>query len=444
MERKSKQKKQTSGNIMKKNIIIYCIILYVAFILGNSVVIGQTTLNEYIQYAIQHSPDIESKYNKYLATKENIKAKTALNDMEFSLNIFPEPMQNVNGEQVATVSLMQMFPWFGTLGSQNKQMQCMSKADYEEMKSSVFDIAYKVKTKYYDLLSNQEIRKIVKHKIEILDNIQEIFTSNYTNTSANGIAKSSVTDLVDLQMQREELFLQQTTLEDDFQNMKQQFNNLLHRDEMEDVILLDTLQYNSQDISLFTYDTIVKNNPQLNMLQASNDANLHAIEMQRKMSYPMIGVGLEYMINKETNMPKMEDMNGNNMFMAMFKLTLPIHRSKYKANINSVKYTSLSISQQYDYQKDLLRNDFLSLQQNILNKKKRLTLYDKQIELLETKKSLLENTYSTDQNSLVNIIYLQLKIDDYKINKINTITSINKSFAKLSQLMANEQYNITQ
>lgn len=77
------------------------------------------------------------------------------------------------------------------------------------------------------------------------------------------------------------------------------------------------------------------------MLQASNDANLHAIEMQRKMSYPMIGVGLEYMINKETNMPKMEDMNGNNMFMAMFKLTLPIHRRNIKqilTQLNTHRY----------------------------------------------------------------------------------------------------------
>src|SRR5690606_9216776 len=56
-------------------------------------------------------------------------------------------------------------------------------------------------------------------------------------------------------------------------------------------------------------------------------------EMDRKMGYPMLGLGLQYMVVGKNNDPMfaMGDMNGKDMIMPMLSLSLPIFRKKYDA-----------------------------------------------------------------------------------------------------------------
>ena len=50
------------------------------------------------------------------------------------------------------------------------------------------------------------------------------------------------------------------------------------------------------------------------------------------MSYPMIGIGLQYsLINKMDHPIGMADMNGKDMVMPMVKISLPLFRRKYNA-----------------------------------------------------------------------------------------------------------------
>jgi hypothetical protein len=59
--------------------------------------------------------------------------------------------------------------------------------------------------------------------------------------------------------------------------------------------------------------------------------------MDKKMSYPMLGVGLQYsVIGKRMDMGHaglpVTEMNGMDMIMPMVSISLPLYRSKYKHN----------------------------------------------------------------------------------------------------------------
>ena len=59
-------------------------------------------------------------------------------------------------------------------------------------------------------------------------------------------------------------------------------------------------------------------------------------EMDKKMSYPMLGLGLQYMLIGENKTASMDsgmkpEMSGMDMIMPMFSISIPIYRNKYKA-----------------------------------------------------------------------------------------------------------------
>ena len=47
------------------------------------------------------------------------------------MGFFLKPMELVNGNQIADIKLMQMFPWFGVLRNAKDEMSLMANARFE-------------------------------------------------------------------------------------------------------------------------------------------------------------------------------------------------------------------------------------------------------------------------------------------------------------------------
>ena len=60
-------------------------------------------------------------------------------------------------------------------------------------------------------------------------------------------------------------------------------------------------------------DSVISNNPMLTMLEAEGNAYRAKAEMDKKMSYPMLGIGLQYsLIGKKPEDMSMGSMSGMN------------------------------------------------------------------------------------------------------------------------------------
>ncbi|MDO5760586.1 MAG: TolC family protein, partial [Bacteroidota bacterium] len=199
------------------------------------------------------------------------------------------------------------------------------------------------------------------------------------------------------------------------------------------ILLLDTIN-NDEVQEFYIFDSIINNNPELKAIQESSLSLQHAIQMQKKMSYPMIGVGLEWMINKQIDMPKMESMNGKDMFGIMLKVSLPVYRKKYSSSITSIKYKNLSLEEDFQYKIERLRNEFLSLCNDMTIERKKIDLYHRQQNLLKENISIEQNTYSTKNNNIKDLLELEYKLFDYQIKILVSQTNLNKIVAKMEQL----------
>jgi hypothetical protein len=115
------------------------IIIYLAILVQFTSVWGQS-LNEYLQTAAENNPELKASFNEYKAALEKV-PQVSLPDPELNMGIFIKPMERFMGNQLADVTIMQMFPWFGMLKTRKDEAAKMAMAQYE-----VFREARKKKT----------------------------------------------------------------------------------------------------------------------------------------------------------------------------------------------------------------------------------------------------------------------------------------------------------
>ncbi len=78
-------------------------------------VCGQDSLSVYLEQAALNNPGVKARYLEYTAALEKAPQAASLPDPQLQFGYFIKPMALLGGNQVGQVSLMQMFPWFGTL-----------------------------------------------------------------------------------------------------------------------------------------------------------------------------------------------------------------------------------------------------------------------------------------------------------------------------------------
>ena len=160
--------------------------------------IGNTqTLDDYLIIAAENNPNLKAKYLQYQAALERAPQAGSLPDPQLSFSVMVMPMERYMGNQLGSISLMQMFPWFGTLDAAKKEMSYMAKARFEEFNEAKSELFYEVRGNWYALqLLEQEI-SITKENIELLQTIKEIAINRFKiGTSKNQHIKPSTNQII--------------------------------------------------------------------------------------------------------------------------------------------------------------------------------------------------------------------------------------------------------
>ena len=111
---------------------------------------------KYLEIAAKNNPTVSQKFSEYQAALKKIPQVGSLSDPELSLGVFLSPMELVNGNQVADIRLMQMFPWFGVLKNAKDEMSLMAKAKFELFRDSKLQVFYDVQRTWYELYKVQK------------------------------------------------------------------------------------------------------------------------------------------------------------------------------------------------------------------------------------------------------------------------------------------------
>lgn len=466
---------------MKIKLIFISFLLWIA---GN--ITGQD-LDDYLLIAARNNPDLKSRFEQYQSAIERVPQVGALPDPQLSFNFLLKPMERFSGEQLGSISIMQMFPWMGTLDAAKQEMAFMAKARYEAFNEAKSMLFFEVKTVWYDLQLLESEVAVSRETLELLKSMERIAIARLsggsqtgsvqTNPGKSGLSvsqdqgnssggmgnmamasssgpsstlsssmtgmsssdgmsgKAGMTDILRAQMEINELKNDLALLEDKRSVLVARFNELLNRPRKEPVVLPDSLETVTLPVDLLVIpDTILSRNPMLHMLAQEEAAYEARAEMNRKMGLPMVGVGIQYdLFRKGDNSPGM--MNGMDMVMPMVTISLPVWRKKYNAAVSEANGMKQAIA----YQKEAVENQLLVSFENVLkdfrDADRRTKLYKDQAALSQQTLNLLLVQYSTAGSNFEEVLRMQQQLLRYRLSHLNAIVDGNKAVAAMMQLM---------
>ena len=401
------------------------------------------SLYSYVLTAVENSPRTKAALETYKAALEAVCPAGTIGDPELSVNWYPSPMELVNSRQVATFGLMQMFPWPGSMRAARREKEWQVEKAYEMYRMEGIDLAYQIEEKWYQILATQEKIAAIDRNIMFLKQIEETALFQYKSPSG-GRMKARMSD--QLRLQSEELGLEEQleTVQTELTLHKQQLNLLMHRHAGSAIVTPDSIVL--REMPILSMDDIENASPELAAIRHEQNALEQTERKMRYMGRPMLGLGAQYMLNEETRMPRMADMNGKDMWMAMLKVSLPIYRRKTNASIREARMMQTAAAERYASQRDAIESQWLGIVQQADEARRKIRLLSQQLDLVDRTLELMRTEYVAETTPLSDLletdrqrVALALKLAEAKA-KYNTVVARMEKIAALngSSLLAEE------
>lgn len=429
---------------MKRNRILYLVALLVgATSFFSARAQGTDSLNHYLEVAARNNPSLNAEFLTYKASLERIPQAGAWSDPQLDIGFYPQPMDIIGGKQLANFSIMQMLPWFGTKKAAETEAEHMAKMAFEQIRETRDNLFVDVYSQWYKLSSLKHQLNNNRENLKLLSQLEELARrkmSIATGTSNDMNSSSGLSNVLRVQLEAAEIENNIESITSEIEAEKAIFNALLNRPANIEVVIPDSIT--KVDFQLTEMDAIYEienNNPMLGMITEEELAYRAKSEMDKKMSYPMVGVGLQYMLMGKSSSPvntqgMHSDMNGMDMVMPMVSISLPLFRNKYKAQQRESKFMWESSQEKYNNTLNILRSNLFKLKHELDDAERKIRLYEKQKNLAQTAYQLILQEFVTAKSDLTNIIDVQRQLLDYKVREAEAIADYNTKVAEINSL----------
>jgi outer membrane protein TolC len=445
-------------------------------------VYGQN-LDAYLDMAAEQNPRVKAVFLAYQSALQRVPQVGALPDPQLSMGVFLRPMQQMMGNQVAQISLMQMFPWMGTLDAAKEEAALSAKAKFDAFRDVRSSLFYEVKAIWYALYLIEQERQITAENIKIMHSLETIavnrFKSGATSggvsptptgketlmpiatggkgmtsiassgqmdpggagqemamgNNTNSAGKSELVDVLRTQMAILELENELHLLVDSKRVLVAHFNTLLNRAVDTEVEIANALQAPPLPIPVAQFpDSIVANNPILSMLEEEERALFAKKKVNHKMSFPKVGVGVQYGILQPRD-GNTNPRNGRDMVMPTVSINLPIWRKKYHAAVQEAEFQRVAVTEEQREMHNTLLVSYEKALRDFEDAERRTGLFKKQTGLAEQALRILIVSYGAGGNAFEDVMEMQLRLLNYRLGLMNAVVDQNVAVAMLERLM---------
>lgn len=480
------------NHLLMRGFPIFLCILFFTFFAVKSSAQQSDSLKQYLKIAEENNPGIKAKILEYSAAMEKVPQVGSLPDPQIDAGFYLQPMAQIDGNLVASFKLMQMFPWFGTLKAAKDEMTKMAMAKFEEVRSLKNQLFLNVKTSYFEVYRTKKKIDIISKNLEILRTIERLAlvkfkageasgstnagmssnvtssqtdnsntggnssmgsmnmgqNSNNTNTGGNSMTgmsqqgssmgggnQNNMLNLLRIQIEIGSLEEQIEQFNEQLVSDKVRFNSYLNRSSNAEVFVIDSIVENklSADLNILA-DSIV-NNPMIRMFETDKTAYEARIKMITKMSYPMFGIGIDYSVYQK-RIGSYSMMNGDDMFMPMITVTLPIYRKKYNAQRREAEFMRDASAELANNMKNELKISFQDAVKKYKDAGRKIILYKKQAALTEKSISLLLATYTAAGSDFDEILRMHQQSIDFQLKNMEAIIDKNIAIATIEYVIA--------
>src|SRR5215831_15560369 len=175
-----------------------------------------STLADFLTYALLNQPKVEAAYLDWLASVERITVQRSLPDPQLT---FQMDIQDVVTSLMP--GLMMNFPGMGKLRAAGEQAAAASQGGYFNFKTASLESAYAVKRAYYRLYFLEEKIRVNRENLGLLQDLEQLARTQ------NEVGKATFQDVLRAQIEQSRLNNEILNLEDSREPLLAQFKAAL-------------------------------------------------------------------------------------------------------------------------------------------------------------------------------------------------------------------------
>lgn len=274
-------------------------------------------LEEMIHYALQHSPQVRAAFEGWKAAVERPVQDRSLPDPQLNYGNFvfrSAERQGMMGRQ--TVSITQMFPWFGTLSARGRRAEQTAYAAAYRLEAEVNRLVAEVRKQYAEYYYVQTSAAIFGEQRQLLHELREAIEAQ---VEAATVRRA---DLLRVEMDLERVNEEERSLKKRLEPVRARLNALLGRPA--DATLPEPRPWEYSPLpeaELRQLAVRINANPELLAREREIEAAEEGVRLARKRGWPELMIGAQAMERRG------EPTEG----MLMFGMSLPIWRDNYAA-----------------------------------------------------------------------------------------------------------------
>jgi outer membrane protein, heavy metal efflux system len=379
---------------MKNKLFLALILIWVC---DSNVLIAQQ-LDELYLAAARYSPKVRAAYTGYQSASQNAQ-KVGPIDPQITAGYFLTPMMMPDGEQRAMFTLMQMFPWFGTLKTERSMQDEMALMKYQDVLMSINSVFAQLRNELIQAnLIYTELDILSQRKALLLD-LEKLAVSGIES------GKGGLSDVLKLKMSMDEIEAEITNIEASKKRIMQRIKLLSGLDEISEMTIRS--QQNWQAANLDWESLWDENHPQWQAYQIEANALQLQKELIRREGMPMLGLGVNYtLVSPLQNM--MDPINPRNLVQPMATATIPIYRKKIRASQYQTELESKRVNDEKDAFILDLKLAFSTIKTEIEQSNINMALLERQMLRIDDLLSLTRAGIESGDENLADFIDLKL------------------------------------
>ncbi len=351
-----------------------------------------------------------------------------LPDPEFSVGLFPLPVETRLGAQLLRISAGQMIPTKG-IYKQQKLIHSLKAIPVSDQKNmQVLANRTQLKQEWLQLYKFQETQNIISRNIELLKSVEKIALSKVES------GKGKLSEVVIVQIKINDIEERLKIIETQKQVPINNINKILSRTENKEIIIEDHLEF---PIMLFEksflLEKIINGNPKLQLINHNKDVVKSEIDMNVFMQKPMYGVGFDYIyVNPRSDMDPMR--NGRDALQLRASVKIPINKKPFEVKTKSqlIQIEALDFKERNAITEleKMMENAFSQYETALKTK----ILYEDQIRNIHSVIKLLEQEYAAENSGFENLISMEMDIIKYELIILDSIIEAHKAINILENL----------
>jgi outer membrane protein TolC len=255
-----------------------------------------------------------------------------------------------------------------------------------------------------------------------------------TGSMGQSAGTFGLTDIYRIRIEAGDLENNIASLQNQRNTIKAEFNAYLNRSADSPVFINDNISMDSLGLSLKSVsDSMLANNPMLGMLEYEKKSTEARTKMVTRMSYPMVGLGLNYSLIRSSPMSA-SSMNGKDMLMPMVSLTIPIYRKKYNAMKTEAELMKTATIQKYQSASNSLQVEYYQAVQLYQDAQRRIKLYYNQYQLASISFDLMLKSFTVSSSGLTDVLRVRQQALDYEFKQVEAVADYNTAVAWLKRL----------